>query len=133
MVADGEDHRVGSACGRKHHRAARRRKPDRIGQEVEQDLPDAALVGHETADVGRGALLQDDAVLDQPVLHAHRRRRHGGANIDRAKIKRNGARADRGQIEDIVDDGKQGIARGTDVAEILGLPRRQRTGGGIAE
>ena len=45
-------------------RAARSRprgeKLDRVRQQVEQDLPHAPLVGHEAADVGRGAHVEQD-------------------------------------------------------------------------
>src|SRR5271167_1794832 len=55
VVADREDHGFGSAQCREHHGFPGRREPDGIGEQVEQDLPDAALVGDEAADV-RGGL-----------------------------------------------------------------------------
>src|SRR5262249_49979615 len=43
------------------------------------------------------------------------------AHFDRRELELEGAGVDGGEVEDVVDDGKQRLARGTDVAEIFPL------------
>ena len=112
----------------KRNGLARGRKADRIGQQVEQRLAHAPLVGDEAADVGRGADLERDAVLDQAVLHALGGGLHGLADIDGAEIERHRAGVDGGEVEDVVDDREQRVGRDRDVAEIFALLLGERAG-----
>ena len=112
---------------------AGRREADRVGEQIEQDLPHAPLVGDEAADVGRGADVEHDAALDQAVLHAFGGRVHGLADVDRAEIEPHRAGVDGGEIEDVVDDREQRVGRDGDVAEIFALLLGQRPGRRIAE
>ncbi len=96
-------------------------KPTALDEQVEQNLPQAPLVGAEAADAGRGADLERQIVLHQPVLHAFGRRLHAGADVDLAQVQRHGAGVDGGEVEDVVDEREQRIGGGRDVAEIFVL------------
>ena len=100
-----------SRCAGQRNGLARRRKADGVGQQIEQRLAHAALVGDEAADVGGGADFERDAGLHEAVLHALGGGVHGLADIDRAEIERHGAGVDGGEIEDVVDDREQRIGR----------------------
>src|SRR5262252_9971325 len=86
-VFDGERDLVRRTFGRQHDRLARRREPDGIREQIEQDLADAAFIGHEAADVAWHAQLELDVILDQAVLHAFDGGRHGGEDVDPFEIK----------------------------------------------
>ena len=75
----------------------------------------------------------DDAVADQPVLHAFGGRRHGGADVDRSEIELHRAGVDGREIEDVVDEREQRVGGDRDVVEIFALLRRQRPGRRVAE
>src|SRR5664279_2000853 len=53
VVGDSEHHRVAAPLGGERDGLARRRKADRVGQEIEQNLPQPPLVGSFTADERR--------------------------------------------------------------------------------
>ena len=72
---------------------------------------------------GGGVDFERDVVVDDAVLHAFGGRVHGRADVDRLEVERHGAGVDRGEVEDVVDDGEQRVARDNDVAEIFVLPR----------
>ena len=110
-----------SRCGGEGNGLAGGREAHRIGEQIEQRLAHAPLVGDEAADVGRGADLEPDAVLDQAVLHPFGGRFHGPADVDGAEIERHGAGVDGGEVEDVVDDREQRVGRDRDVAEIFAL------------
>src|SRR6185312_5451135 len=99
-VGDGEDDCVRVAFGRHRDGFVRRREADRVGEQVEQNLPKATLVRGETADVRDGANVERDVLLHQPVLYALRRGLQGGANVDGAQVERHGAGVDGREIED---------------------------------
>ena len=132
-IGDREHHRVGLPLGRQRHGLARRREADRVGQQVEQNLPQAPLVGGETADAGGGADVELQIVLHQPVQHAFGRRVHAGADVDLGEVQRHGAGVDGGEIEDVVDDRQQRVGGNRDVAEIFALLVGERAEGGIVQ
>ena len=111
----------GAPLGGQRDGGAGRREADRVGEQIEQHLPDAPLVGGEAADVGRRLDVERDVVLDQAVADAFGRGVHGLADVDRAEIERHRAGVDGGEIENVVDDREQRVGRGVDVAEIFAL------------
>ena len=133
MVGDRENHGIVEPPGGEGNDLALRRKAYGVGQEIEQALSQAPLVGHESADVGRSTNLERDPAPHQTILNAFGRGVHGGANVDRSKIEFHGAGVDGGEIEDVVDDRKQGVGGNLYVAEIFALPFGQRAGRRIAE
>ena len=66
--------------------------------------------------------------LHQAVLHSLGYRLHGLANIDGTNIERHRTGVNTGEVEDVVDDGKQRIGGDRNVAEIFVLLFRQRAG-----
>src|SRR6202044_294528 len=103
-----EDHRVGAPLRPQRYRCAARREAHGIGQEVEEDLPQAAFVGGERADVLWRADVQREARAGEAILHAFGGGRHGGADIDGAEIELHAAGIDGGEVEDVVDQGQRG-------------------------
>ncbi len=124
LVGDHEHDRVLQPLRRQRHGAARRREADGVGEQIEQRLTHAPLVGDERADVGRGADRERNAGLLQAVLHAFGGGVHGLADVDVAEVERHRAGVDGGEVEDVVDDREQRVGRGGDVAQILVLLRR---------
>ncbi len=99
------------------------READRVGQKIEEHLPNTAFVGREQADVGGiGVDIEHDIVLDQAVADAFGRGFHGLADVHLPKIKRHGAGIDGREIENVIDQRKQRVGRDRDVAEVFGLP-----------
>ena len=115
-VGHAEDDRVVAPLDRQPHHLARRREADRVGQEVEQDLAHAPLVGHEAADVGRGAHVEQDRLLGDPVLQAEHRGIDRGADVDLFQVERHRAGVDGREIEDVVDDREQRARRLVDAS-----------------
>ena len=72
-------------------------------------------------------------MLGETVAHRLGYGVHGGANVDRGEVERHHSGIDRGEIEDVVDDGEQRRARGGDVAEVLALLPGERAGRRILE
>ena len=100
----------------KHHGAvlARRRhadvpagigEADGVGDEVEEDLPDAALVDVERADILRDGHLQLDLLLGEPVAQPVDRRARHRRDVGLADVERHDAGVDGGEVEDVVDEG----------------------------
>src|SRR5829696_10256905 len=86
---------------------ARRRKADRVRQQVEQDLAHALAVGHEASEVLRGVDLEGERGLGQTILDAPCRRLDGLANIDHFRRQLQSARIDGGKIKNIVENRKK--------------------------
>ena len=126
-VRHAEHQRVGTALGVERNGGARRREADGIGEQIEQHLTDAALVGREAADAGVGGDIELEAVLDEAVFDAFGSGFHRPADIDGAEVQLHRASIDRREVEDVVDDGEQGTGRGVDVAEIFALLLGQRS------
>ena len=99
-------------------------KPTALASRLNSTCRTRRSSADEAADVGGGADVERDVVLDQPVLHAFGGGLHGPADIDRAEIELHRAGVDGGEIEDVVDDGEQRVGRGVDVAEIFALLAR---------
>ena len=92
---------------RKIDRLARRGKADRVRQKVEENLPDAFAVGDEGADPLHRRDAKGQRRFAEPVLDAFRRRLHGLRDVDVLERQFHRIRVDRGEIENIVDNGEQ--------------------------
>ncbi len=108
-IGHGENHAVLGSLGAQSDGPILRRKSDGIRQQIIQYLHHAAFVTDKTADIGIDIDLELDAVGGKPVLDAFGGGLDGLANIDRAEIERHRAGVDGGEIEDVVDDGEQGV------------------------
>ena len=84
-------------------------KLTRVGQEVEEDLPQPFAVGDEAADIGGRPDVEHQSRAHQAVLHALGRRAHGFADVDRSEIEVHAAGIDSGQIENVVDQRQQRV------------------------
>jgi hypothetical protein len=104
-----------------------------VGQEIEQHLPHALLVGDEAADIGRNVEREPDAALLQPVAYPFGRGFDRGPDVNLAEIELHGTRVDRGEIEDVVDDRKERRAGIRDVADIFALLLVERADHRIVE
>src|SRR4029078_3785777 len=101
-VSDREHDGIVQPLGGKGNGLAAGREAYRIGQQIEQRLAHASLVGNEAADIGSGANLELDATLDQAVLYAFGGGFHGLADVHRAEIERHGAGVDGGAEEEVL-------------------------------
>src|SRR5262249_37238359 len=81
----------------------------------------------------RSVDLKRNSALDQAILHAFGGRFHGFADIDRTEIEGHGPGVDAGEIEDVVDDGKERVGRYRYVAEVFALLVRERAGSRISQ
>ena len=97
--------------------AAGRRELDAVGEEVEQDLPEALRVA-DHGGVHRGVHV--DAQL-QPLLRRAVREEVGRLLDGGAQVEGDGgelqlARLHLGQVQDVVDEAQEGVGRGADLA-----------------
>ena len=112
--------RIG-ALHRGGHHAARGRELDRVGQEVEQRLPEAPAIGHQGADVLGAVDLQRDALMVRALVGERLDAVEQRAQVDRGDLELQIAGLDGGQIQDIVDQRGQALRGHHDAAAVLQL------------
>ena len=83
------------------------RKADRIGQQVEEHLPDALGIRDHRAEARLRLDVEPDLGFGEPVLNAGDGVGDGLADIDRTEHQFDRARIDRCKVENIVDDRHQ--------------------------
>ncbi len=107
---------------------ARGRELQRVREEVEDDLADPARVAEHA---GRELVVHRVGQLDVVVGRRRREQVEGtlddAAQVHRLRVELDLAGLDLGEVEDVVDDREQGVARGLDrlgVLLLLGVERR---------
>src|SRR6266536_1410289 len=106
-VADAEHHGVAAPFGGERDDFAGGREADGVDHQIIQDLAQPPLVGGEAADSAVGTDLELEALLGKSIPHGFGDGVHDGANVHAAEIERHHAGVDGGEIQDVVDDGKQ--------------------------
>src|SRR5260221_12402178 len=95
LVGDAKDDFVCAPLSGQRHRLAGRRESDRIGHEVEQNLPDPFSVGDETADIGGPPDIELERGPRETVAPPFRPPVHRGGDTALPQIKPPRARAQR--------------------------------------
>ena len=111
---------------RAHDHLARVRELDRIGNQVDEHLPQPAGVadralGHKLSDVQH----QLDALVGGSLGEELDRLLHHVLGAEVNRLQANAARLDLREIEDVVDDLQQRISRGANRVDVLALLERQ--------
>ena len=88
----------GATQGRERDRLAGLGKADGVGQQVEENLPDALGIGAEGADVVQRDDVEMDVGFREPVLQPFRRCGDGGADVDRLQRQLHRIGVDRGEV-----------------------------------
>src|SRR5581483_6954695 len=109
------------------------READRIGDQIGQYLADPLGIRNERARSRIDLLTQGNALLGQPVLQPVDSGRHHAGNVYLAEFQFHDARVDRGEIENVVDERQQGVARRHDITDIFALARIERADPRIGE
>src|SRR5437868_371019 len=132
-IGHGKDHRVIGPLRANADDCILRREAHGVGEQVVQNLHDAAFVTDKTSDAGIDVDLEADAVGGQAILNAFGGGFDGLADIDRTELELHGAGIDGGEIENVVGERQQRVGRFGDVLQVFGLFRGQRAGRGIAQ
>src|SRR5262249_36311935 len=99
--------------------ASFRRELHGIGQEVEEHLLHLALVGHHLADARVHVHREPDAVARGPLLDKGEGVVEGRGKVEGQRLQLHAPRLDLGEVEDVVDEGEEVLARGQDVLEVF--------------
>ena len=94
---------------------------NRVGNQVIENLAKALFIGHHDADIVRNIRTQIDPRFGQTVLQAFNGSRNSCGDIHLAQIQLHDTRIQRCQIKNVIDDGKKGRGRGTDIVGIFAL------------
>ncbi len=109
-VANG-NHRLSIVEPRRYvDAAAVRRELDGVRQEIEQDLLELALVGHDVAELRIDLLRERDAVALRALAHECQRIRQCERDVEGRRLEIHAAGLDLRQVEDVVDQRKQMLA-----------------------
>ena len=100
---------------------ALRRELDRIGQQVQDHLPDLPLVGADLLQPLIDGQAQCDATPPGPLAHQGQGVVERRGQVEVRQFQLHPARLDLGQVEDVVDQGQEVLSRGVDVLQILVL------------
>ena len=103
------------------YRTARGRELHGVRQQVEDDLPDAALVALDDVDVGIRGERHAHAVLRRSLAHHDDAAFQRVAERERRDLELDLSRLDLGEVEHVVDEGEQVVGRREDVLEVLRL------------
>ena len=98
------------------------RELHRVGQQVEHDLLEAELVGPDLFHSGLDHDVDRDAVLGRPLAHEGVRVLQGVVHREGARLEVHPTGLDLGQVQDLVEQLEQVLARRPDVVEVLLLP-----------
>ena len=90
--------------------AARRRELDGVGDQVAQRLLEPALVDLDRAQIGRAVDVELQVLRARPLGHDARHGVEQRLRLHRLAVERHAAGLDRGEVEDVVDDGQQALA-----------------------
>src|SRR5437899_4772708 len=120
-VADRDLEPAGIAMRRYVDAAAVGRELDRVGQEVDEDLLHLALVGLNVAQRRIDAHLQSDIVPLRTLAHQRHRIGERRSDIECRQVELHPARLDLRQVEDVVDESQQVLARRIDVVQVIRL------------
>ena len=100
---------------------ARRRELHGVREQVEDHLPDPPLVARDDVDAGDRCERDLDAVLQRALAHHHDAALERVLQRERRDLELDLPGLDLGQVEDVVDQRQQVVARGEDVLEVLRL------------
>ena len=100
-------------------RPARGRELHGVREQVEDHLSDPALVALTRSTSGSAASATLDAVLRRPLAHHHDAALERLPQRERRDLELDLPGLDLGQVEDVVDQRQQVVARGEDVVEVL--------------
>jgi len=107
---------------------------DRVREQVEEDLTDLALVGDHGSEVGRDIRRERDGMGRRPLADEAERPADRVGQGELARLEVHPAGLDLRQVEDVVDQREEVLARGFDVLEVIGLlvasARRTSAAGG---
>ena len=98
-----DDDVVGVAARAHVDAAAVGRELDRVGQQVEQDLLELALVGDDLAELRVARRAERDAVPLRALAHQRHRVGERGRQVERRKLELHAPGLDLRQVEDVVD------------------------------
>ena len=102
---------------------------DRVAQQVDQDLPQPAVVAHDVVGhVRRHAVRQLEPLRVGGDAHAARGLRHQLAQAERARLQLQAAGLDLREVEDAVDHREQALGGVADHQQVVALHPRQRRG-----
>ncbi len=107
LIGDGDADLAAEAAGTDPNGLAGLREADGVGQQVEQDLAQALGIGAQRSGLGGDVDLQPELAVGQAVLQPGRRLGDALGDVDLLDIEGEGAIVDRGEVEDVVDDGEQ--------------------------
>src|SRR5207245_3047716 len=114
-VADGYLHRSISRCSRQLDTPALRRELDRVGQQIEDDLPDLPLIALNLAQSIVNARVQSNAPSSCPLADQRQGIVECRGEMEVREFQFHPPRLDLGQIEDVVDQRQQMRAGRIDV------------------
>src|SRR5205823_5120285 len=99
--------------------SAPRRELDGVREQVEDDLPDAALVTVDEIDVGPELEREAHAVLRRPLPHHHHAALQSLAEREGRDFELDLSGLDLGQVEHVVDQVQEVVSRREDVVEVF--------------
>ena len=102
--------------GRDDHLSARLVELHGVGEQVEQDLAQRALVRHHRRQALQQRQAHDDALLRRLRLHQRDAFAHDAIGVDRRELELQLARLDLGEIEQVVGEAHDVPRRSVDVA-----------------
>ena len=111
----------------RHEDATSRSELDAVGNEVDEDLPEALGVTNHGGVHGRVHVhAQLQPFLRRPVRKEGRRLLHGVAQVEADGGELEFARLHLGKVQDVVDEAQEGVSRGADLGHegaLLGIER----------